>query len=234
MPADAESRLTEFTDLVATAISNIQAREDLNASRARIVAAADNERRRVVRDLHDGAQQRMVHTVVMLRLAQQAIEQGEADVGALVDEALEQAQQSTQDLRDLAHGILPAVLTRGGLRAAVGTVVARITLPVELDVPLDRFPAEIEATAYFIVAEALTNVVKHAGATHAEVRACLEDGRLLVEVRDDGAGGADARGHGLVGVRDRASALGGTLTIESPEGGGTLVAAALPLPPPSA
>jgi signal transduction histidine kinase len=132
-------------------------------------------------------------------------------------------------LRELAHGILPAVLTRGGLRAGVDAVVARLNLPVRVDVAAERLPPEIEASAYFIVAEALTNVVKHSHAARAEVTASLEDGMLRIEVRDNGAGGADPDGHGLVGMRDRVTTLGGRLEVESPAGCGTLVTATLPL-----
>jgi signal transduction histidine kinase len=183
----------------------------------------------VVRDLHDGAQQRLVHTIVTLKLAQRALQRNDGEADSLVGEALEQAERGTAELRELAHGILPPVLTRGGLRAGVDTVVSRLDLPVEADVPDERFPREIEASAYFIVAEALTNVVKHANAGHAVVRAFAENGTLHVEVRDDGIGGADPRGHGLMGIADRATAFGGRLDIESPAGGGTVVAATLPL-----
>jgi signal transduction histidine kinase len=230
MPADAESRIAQFIELVATAISNVQARSDLAASRARLVTEADEARRRVVRDLHDGAQQRLVHTIVTLGLAQRAVRDGDGEAESLIDEALEHAQRSNAELRELAHGILPAVLTHGGLRAGIDAVVARLDLPVRVDVPAERFPAEIEASAYFIVAEALTNVVKHARAGRAEVRVSVEDGMLCVEVRDDGVGGADHGGHGLVGMGDRVTALGGRLTIDSPASGGTLVAATLPVP----
>jgi signal transduction histidine kinase len=147
----------------------------------------------------------------------------------LVGEALEHAERGTLELRELAHGILPHVLTRGGLRAAVDAVVSRLDLPVQVDVAGERFRPEIEASAYFIVAEALTNVVKHSRAGHAEVTAFVENRMLHVEVRDDGIGGADPRGHGLVGLADRATALGGRLEIEHPVGGGTLVAGTLPL-----
>ena len=230
MPADAESRIADFTELVAAAISNVQARSDLAASQARIVAAADQERRRVVRDLHDGAQQRLVHTIVTLTLAQQALQASDEQAPSLVGEALEHARQGNTELRELAHGILPAVLTRGGLRAGIYAVLSRLDLPVDLDVPAERFPPEIEASAYFIVAEALTNVVKHAHAEHAEVSAFVEDGTLRVEIRDDGIGGADPDGQGLVGISDRVTALGGRLDIDSPPGGGTRLAATLPLP----
>jgi signal transduction histidine kinase len=169
-----------------------------------------------------------VHTILMLKLAQRALRRNDGQAESLVGEALQHAEQGNAELRELAHGILPAVLTQG-LRAAVGSVVNRLDLPVEVDVPAERFPAEIEASAYFIVAEALTNVVKHAHAGRADVRASVEAGMLHVEVRDDGIGGADPGGHGLVGMGDRVTALGGRLEIESPADGGTLVAAAIPL-----
>ena len=229
MPADAESRIADFTELVAASISNVQARSDLAASRARIVAAADQERRRVVRDLHDGAQQRLVQTIVTLTLAQQAIQASNEKAPSLVGEALEHAKQGNTELRELAHGILPSALTRGGLRAGIYAGLSRLDLPVDLDVPAERFPPEIEASAYFIVAEALTNVVKHAHAERAEVSAFVEDGTLRVEIRDDGIGGADPDGQGLVGISDRVTALGGRLDIDSPPGGGTRLAATLPL-----
>ena len=229
-PADTEERMAQFAGLLETAIANADSRDQLTASRARLLTAADEARRRVVRDLHDGAQQRLVHTIVTLKLAQQAFQENDGKAESLVGEALEQAEQGNAELRELAHGILPAVLTHGGLRAGVDAVVARLDLPVRVDVPAERFPAEIEASAYFIVAEALTNVVKHSHAGHAEVTASVEDGMLRVEVRDDGIGGADPDGHGLVGMGDRVTALGGRLKIESPAGGGTLVAATLPLP----
>ncbi len=229
MPADAESRIADFTELVAASISNVQARSDLAASGARIVAAADQERRRVVRDLHDGAQQRLVHTIVTLKLAQQALQASDEKAPSLVGEALEHARQGNTELRELAHGILPSALTRGGLQAGIRAVLSRLDLPVDLDVPAERFPPEIEASAYFIVAEALTNVVKHAHAEHAEVSAFVKDGTLRVEIRDDGIGGADPDGQGLVGIGDRVTALGGRLDIDSPPGGGTRLAATLPL-----
>jgi signal transduction histidine kinase len=229
-PAGTESRVGQFTDLIATAISNVQARSDLAASRARIVAAADDERRRVVRDLHDGAQQRLVHTVLTLKLAREALQDDPDAAAPLLDEALDQSEQAVAELRELAHGILPAVLTRGGLRAGLEALASRMPLPVELAVSVDRLPAAVEATAYFIVAEALTNVVKHARATRAEITARVQDGRLHVQVRDDGAGGARAEGPGLLGLGDRLAALDGRLRIYSPPGSGTLIAGAIPLP----
>ena len=228
-PVDAEERLARFAELVDTAIGNADSRDQLTASRARLLSAGDDARRRVVRDLHDGAQQRLVHTIVMLKLAQQAFRDEDGKAESLLGEALEQAEQGNRELRELAHGILPAALTRGGLRAGIEAIVARLDLPVRVDVPAERLPAEIEASAYFIVAEALTNVVKHAHAGRAEVAASLEDGMLRIDVRDNGTGGADPDGHGLVGMRDRVTTLGGRLEIKSPAGGGTLVAATLPL-----
>jgi GAF domain-containing protein len=231
LPPDTELRLSEFTDLVATAIANAEARTELAASGTRLLTAADDARRRVVRDLHDGAQQRLVHSIINLKLAKQALRGKEGEAAALVDEALAQAEQGNAELRELAHGILPSVLTRRGLRAGVDTVVARLDLPVQVDVTAERFRPEVEASAYFIVAEALTNVVKHAKAECAEVKAFAGDELLYLEVRDDGIGGVDPGGHGLVGLADRATALGGWLSIESPARGGTVVRAVLPLAP---
>jgi PAS domain S-box-containing protein len=232
LPADTESRLLGFTGLAETAISNAEARAELAASRTRLVAAADDERRRVVRDLHDGAQQRLVHTIVTLKLALEALRANQEDGPGLVADALHHAQQATAELRELSQGILPTVLTRGGLRAAVQALASRAPVPVEVTVSADRLPAAVEATAYFVVAESLTNVAKHARATGATVLARVEDGTLQLQVRDDGAGGAHLEGSGLVGLADRLAALDGELQVESPPGGGTLVAADIPLPSP--
>jgi signal transduction histidine kinase len=191
--------------------------------------AGDDARRRVVRDLHDGAQQRLVHTIVTLKLAQRALERDDGRAESLVAEALGHAAKGNAELRELAHGMLPSILTRGGLRAGLDELVSRVDLPVTVDITSERFPAGIEASAYFAVAEALTNVVKHSQAQSAEVRAVAGDGVLKVEVRDDGIGGADPNGTGLVGIDDRMAAIGGSLRIESPAGGGTLLAAVLPL-----
>ena len=177
-PPDTEERMSQFAQLLDTAIANADSRDQLTASRARLLTAGDQARRTVVRDLHDGVQQRMVHTIVTLKLAQRALEQNDGAAESLVGEALGQAEQGNAELRELARGILPAVLTRGGLRAGIDSVVARLELPVHVDVPAQRFPAEIEASAYFIVAEALTNVVKHSHAGRAEIRATVEDGML--------------------------------------------------------
>jgi GAF domain-containing protein len=228
-PPGTEDRMAQFAELLDTAIANADSRDQLTASRARLLTEGDEARRRLVRDLHDGAQQRLVLAIITLKLAREASREKDGDAESLIGEALEHAERCNAELRELAHGILPAVLTRGGLRAGVDAMAARLDLPVQVVVPGQRLPAEIEASAYFIVAEALTNVVKHAHAARAEVRASVEDGMLHIEVRDDGAGGADPGGHGLVAMADRVTALGGRLEIESPAGGGTLLAATLPL-----
>ena len=228
-PADAEDRLAHFAELLDTAIANADSRDQLMASRARLLSASDEARRRVVRDLHDGAQQRLVLTIMALGQAQRSLREDDGRADALIGDALGHAEEGHAELRELARGMLPSVLSHGGLRAGVDAFVARLDLPVSVDVPAERFPPEAEASAYFIVAEALTNAVKHAHAKHAEVRVSAGDELLRLEVRDDGVGGADPDGHGLVGLGDRATALGGRLTVESPAGGGTVVAAAIPL-----
>jgi PAS domain S-box-containing protein len=229
-PADTEERMAKFAQLLETAIANADSRDQLTASRARLLTAADEARRRVVRDLHDGAQQRLVHAIVTLKLAQRAARDNDGEVESLLGEALAHAEQGNSELRDLAHGILPPALTHGGLRAGIEAVVARLDFPVAIDVPAERLPPDFEASAYFIVAEGLTNLMKHAHATRAEVKAAVDDGLLQVEVRDNGIGGADPDGQGLVGMADRVSALDGSLSIHSPADGGTVLTATLPLP----
>ena len=231
-PPNTESRIADFTELVATAVANAEAQAALVASRVRLLAAGDEARRGVVRDLHDGAQQRLVHTILTLKLARRAGEEGGESARTLIAEALEEAEHANADLRELAHGLLPSVLTRGGLNSGVEALVSRARVPVRVEVPEDRFSPEIEASAYFVVAEALTNLAKHSGAESADVRIWVDDGVLHVDVRDDGVGGArpGADGSGLVGLQDRVAALGGRLRIESPPGSGTRLAATLPLP----
>jgi signal transduction histidine kinase len=225
-----EGRLAEFAELMGLAVANLQAREELASSRARLVAAADEERRRVVRDLHDGAQQRLVHAIVTLKLAQSASRSGDLDaIGELIGETLEQADHANREIRDLAHGIMPATLTRGGLRAAVDTLADRAALPVDVAVDAGRLPPAVEATAYFLIMEALTNVTKHAAARHAAVAVRVDDGVLHVDVSDDGVGGASATGSGILGLADRVAAFGGTLEIESPPEGGTRITASIPI-----
>ncbi|HMJ36953.1 MAG TPA: GAF domain-containing protein [Baekduia sp.] len=231
LPAGTEDRLAQFTDLVAAAIGNAESRAELTASRARIAATADETRRRIQRDVHDGAQQRLVHTIVTLKLAKAALG-GSGPAAALVDESLQAAQGATAELRELARGIMPAALSNGGLRAGIETFVGHVDLPVQIDLPAERLPPCLEITAYFVVAEALTNAVKHARAGSARVTAALDRGTLRLEVRDDGIGGADrTRGSGLVGLADRVAAAGGTITVTSPPDEGTTIAVELPIVP---
>ncbi|WP_051324534.1 sensor histidine kinase [Candidatus Solirubrobacter pratensis] len=229
LPPDAEPRMAAFTELAATAIANVQARADLAASRARIVLTADEERTRVARDLHDGAQQRLVHTILVLKLASNTLERDPHESAPLVEEALQQAQIAMDELRELAHGILPSVLTRGGLRAAVDSIVSRMSIPVDVDISVGRCARAVEATAYFVVAEALTNVAKHSRAKRATVSAHLDNGILQLEVRDDGIGGARRDGTGLVGLSDRVAAFEGSLRVVNPAQGGTVVEASIPV-----
>ena len=228
-PPGTEARLAQFARLVGTAIGNAESRAQLTASRARVVAAADESRRRVQRDVHDGAQQRLVQSVITLKLAKRALKDHEGPAAGLVAESLEHAERASSDLRDLVRGILPASLSRGGLRAGVESLAADLPMAVEIRVSAPRLAASVETTAYFVIAEALTNVVKHAGASSARVTAAVEDDRLTIEVRDDGVGGADAvRGTGLTGLFDRVDASEGTLVVESPPGAGTVLRASLP------
>jgi signal transduction histidine kinase len=225
---DAEERLALEAELHRRDLERAHL-EEVEASRARVLAAGDAERKRVVRDLHDGAQQRLVHTVIRLKLTRHAFERGDVDHGiALVDEALADAEGAVTELRELAHGILPAALMRGGLPAGLEALADRLPIPVAVEVGEDRFAPAVEATAYFVVAEALTNVIKHAGATRAEARAVADGGRLVVSVSDDGAGGADGGGSGLTGLADRLAVLDGELSVRDRDGGGTIVEAQIP------
>jgi signal transduction histidine kinase len=228
-PDDAEQRMAEFTELAGAAIANAQSRSELTASRARVVAASDATRQQIERDLHDGAQQRLVHTVVTLKLARRAFRTDGDAARTLVAEALDHAEHATRDLRELVQGILPPVLTRSGLHASVEALAAQMPVPVDIDVTDRRLPAGVEATAYFVVAEALTNVAKHSRASHASVVARVRDGTLELEVRDDGIGGARSDGTGFVGLADRLAVHDGELRVESPAGGGTVVVGAIPI-----
>jgi PAS domain S-box-containing protein len=211
----------ESEEALARAAAEQARAQELAASRARIVAAAAQERRRIARDLHDGAQQRLVHALLRIEQARRATPSD------ALDAASEEMRRAVRDLRELAAGIHPAVLTDHGLAAAIEDLTADATLPVELDLIDERFPADLEAAAYFVVSEALTNVAKHAHASSAAVRVAA-DGALVVTVSDDGRGGADPlRGSGLRGLADRVAALGGTLHVES--GAGTTVRAEFPL-----
>jgi GAF domain-containing protein len=228
LPPDAETRIHQFTDLVGTAIANLQGRADLVASRARVVAASDETRRRIERDLHDGAQQRLVSTVLKLRLAREAADSDPDAVPGLLDEAIGNAEQAMDELGELVHGILPPVLAQGGLGSALRSLGRRMPLPVTVDSDVDHVAPDIAATAYFVVAEALTNVIKHAQATAAKVTV-RAGASLRLEVSDDGVGGARADGGGLVGLADRLAVFAGHLQLESPPGGGTTLVADIPV-----
>jgi PAS domain S-box-containing protein len=206
--------------------------EELRASSARIVEAADAARRRIERDLHDGAQQRLVSLALEVRMARSRLAGDPDAAGRFLERVGAELGDASDELRELARGIHPAVLTERGLAPAIDALAARSPVPVEvLAVPAERLPATAEATAYFTVAEALTNVAKYAQATHATVRLAHEDGRVSIEIRDDGVGGAQAgAGSGLTGLADRVGALDGSLSVTSPPGQGTLVRAVLPLP----
>jgi signal transduction histidine kinase len=204
--------------------------EELRASRTRIVEAAQDERRRIERDLHDGTQQRLVSIAMTLGLADARLERDPAAVRPLLDQARAALSDALAELRGLSQGIHPGILTERGLRAALEELAYGARLPLELDVGLsERLPERVEAAAYYVVSEALTNIVKHACATTVRVQVTRIDGAAMIEVADDGIGGADdTRGTGLRGLYDRVDALGGRLHVESPTGGGTVVQARIP------
>jgi signal transduction histidine kinase len=238
LPADTEARLAGFTELVGTALANTEAQAALTASRARIVAAADTARRRIERDLHDGAQQRLVSLALRLRGSTEASPRPDADVLATqMDVVAGEISGVLDELREIARGIHPAILAEGGLRPALTTLARRSAIPVRLDLGLEsgrRLPEPVELAAYYVINEALANTAKHAHATRVDVRVTADSGLLRISVRDDGHGGADpARGSGLVGLIDRVEALGGQLTLLSPPGAGTTLNVALPLTAPT-
>jgi signal transduction histidine kinase len=231
-PPGTADRMADFTELVATAVGNAQSRAELAASRARIVAAADETRRRIERDLHDGTQQRLVSMGLELRLTQGMVptelRELETEIGKVADEL----NGVVEDLREIARGIHPAILSEGGLGPALRTLARRAAIAVELDLAaIGRLPEPAEVAAYYVVSEALTNATRHAQASVVCITVEQRDDSLHLSIRDDGVGGADpARGSGLIGLRDRAEALGGSLEVSSPPGKGTLILLALPLP----
>jgi signal transduction histidine kinase len=230
LPAGTEARLAGFTELAAAAIANAEANAALTDSRARVVATADATRRRIERNLHDGAQQRLVSLAMDLRAAEAA---ASGDLKPELDRIAAGLDGVLEDLREIARGLHPAILADGGLRPALRTLARRSAIPVDLEVRVQgRLPLPVETAAYYTVAEALTNVAKHAHATTADIRADADVGVLHVRVRDDGRGGANFRdGSGLLGLRDRAEALGGHLRLYSPSGAGTSLEIELPLEP---
>jgi len=227
---DAERRLAGFAELLALALESAEARSQLNASRARILEAGMAERRRLERNLHDGAQQRLVALAVQLRVLQKKIEDPELSK-QLLGAASEELEAALGELRELARGLHPAVLADRGLAPALETLASRAPLPVLVEgVPEERLGPALEAAVYFVVAESLTNAVKHAEASEVHVHMALSGGELVVEIADDGHGGADpAGGSGLRGLADRVEALSGSLAVESRPGTGSVVRARLPL-----
>ena len=228
---DTEARLASFTDLVATAIANAEHLAQLTASRARVVATADETRRRLERDLHDGAQQRLVSLRLALRAAQTIVPSHLGELGDELEQVADGLEGVLDELREMARGIHPAILAKGGLALALKTLARRWTIPVKLDMrDVARLPERVEVAAYYVISEALTNAAKHAQASLVNVEVETVEGALRLCVRDDGVGGADPiRGSGLIGLKDRVEALGGTITIQSPLGSGTAVRVELPL-----
>jgi signal transduction histidine kinase len=231
LPAGTEHRIAGFTELAATAIANAEAQAQLMESRARVVASADETRRRIERDLHDGAQQRLVSLALQLRAAQAEVPPELGRLGAELERVTAGLTSALDELREYARGIHPAFLAERGLGPALKTLARRCPIPVDLDVKLEgRLEERVEVCAYYVVSEALTNVAKHASASHVTVRAEVVSGVLRVSVRDDGRGGAGfARGTGLVGLKDRVEALSGRISLLSPAGAGTTLRAELPL-----
>jgi signal transduction histidine kinase len=230
-PADAQQRLADFTNLVALALESAEAHDQLMASRARIVEASVAERRRLERNLHDGAQQRLVTLAVHLRVAQECLRQDPEAAEALLAGVGEDLKLALEELRELARGLHPAVLSDRGLEPALQSLANRAPFPVEIaGVPPLRLDEGVEAAIYYVVAESLTNAAKHASATEARVEISTTNGEVVVEIRDNGSGGASMdRGSGLRGLADRIEALGGRLDMKSPCGGGTVVRTTLPV-----
>ena len=229
LPDDSEARLMGFCELASLAVASAQAREDLQSSRLRLVKTGDDQRRKLERNLHDGAQQRLVSLALTLRLARAKLESDPASLASILGGASQELDFALAELRELARGLHPAALTEQGLAPAVRALGDRLPVEVEVDDLQERFSDYIEATAYYICSEALTNVAKHAQATSARVAFHREPGVLRFEITDDGRGGADGRGSGILGLRDRAESAGGTLFVISPPGKGTVVTATLPL-----
>jgi PAS domain S-box-containing protein len=231
LPPDTETRVCDFADLAATAIANAEAHAELTASRTRIVAAADDARRRIERDLHDGAQQRLVSLGLEMRAAEASVPPELHAFKEQLSHLITGLAGVSEDLQEIARGIHPAILSRGGLGPALKTLARRSAVPVELDVDVDRrLPDAVEVAAYYVVAETLTNAAKHAQASEVTAHVEVEGTALHLSIRDDGIGGADtANGSGLTGLVDRVEALGGKMAISSQPGRGTSLAAKIPL-----
>ncbi|MDT5106032.1 MAG: hypothetical protein QOI25_3545 [Mycobacterium sp.] len=231
LPVDTEARIEDFADLVATAIANAESHAQLTASRARIVAAADAARRRFERDLHDGAQQRLVSLGLAIRTAEASVPPELRPLKEQISHIATGLAGVSEDLREISHGIHPAIVSRGGLGAALKTLGRRSAVPVDLEVGVDRqLPESAEVAAYYVVSEALTNVAKHARASEVNVRVEADEANLHLWIRDNGIGGADGgNGSGLTGLIDRVEALGGMLEISSLPGNGTSLLVEIPL-----
>jgi signal transduction histidine kinase len=230
-PPDTEARLGDFADLVATALANAATRDDLIASRARIVAAADDARRRVERDLHDGAQQRLVSLGLQARMAESSVLPEQTELKKQICDLASGLAGVSTELQEISRGIHPAILSDGGLAPALKSLARRCPVPVDLDVAVQqRLPDPVEVAAYYVVAEALTNAAKYAQASEVTLRAETKGANLYVSIQDDGIGGADTRkGSGLIGLKDRVEVLGGNMQIASPQGNGTSLHITIPL-----
>jgi signal transduction histidine kinase len=232
LPPDTEARLADFTELVATALANAESRAELAASRARIVATADETRRRIERDLHDGVQQKLVTLTLALRSLEAGMPLEREDLRARISKLGDALASALGDLSEFSQGIHPAVLSKGGLGPALRTLARRSAVPVELDLRggEGRLPGPIEVAAYYVVSEALANVAKHAGASAVHVNVTSETETVRLSIRDNGVGGADLeQGSGLIGLRDRVEALGGTIEIASAADSGTSLLVTLPV-----
>jgi signal transduction histidine kinase len=233
LPPDTEERVEKFSELVATAVSNAESKAQLAASRRRIVAASDEARRRIERDLHDGTQQRLVSLQLAVRAAEANVAPDRSDLRTELSQIATGLDNAVAELQETSRGIHPAILSQGGLGPALRTLARRSAIPVQLEVTTERrLPEPLEVASYYVASEALANAAKHARASRVEVSLALRDGVLLLSIRDDGVGGADpARGSGLEGLRDRVEALGGSVGVVSEPGVGTNMTAELPLEP---
>jgi signal transduction histidine kinase len=231
LPRESETRLAAFTDLVATAIANAENRAELAASRARVVASADEARRRIERDLHDGAQQRLVSLGLELRAAQTMVPPGSTELEAQLSLAVKGLNDVGEDLQQISRGVHPAILSKGGIGPAIKMLARRCTIPVTLELrPGERLPEWLEVAAYYVIAEGLTNAAKHSRASQVHVELAREGTLLRLSIRDDGVGGADpAQGSGLIGLRDRVEAFGGTIEMTSVKEAGTSLVVTIPI-----
>jgi signal transduction histidine kinase len=231
LPVDADDRLEKFTELLATAIANAESRSELAASRRRIVAASDEARRRIERDLHDGTQQRLVSLGLAVRIAEADVPADRADLRAELSRIAAGLADAAAELQELSRGIHPAILSERGLGSALRTLARRSAVRVDLDVTTNaRYPEPVEIAAYYVASEALANAMKHAQASRIEISLTARPDGLLLSIRDDGIGGADpARGSGLAGLTDRVEALGGSIQLHGAAGAGTHITVDLPL-----